>query len=315
MKKTRLQSWLCAITVGEIVLLDILNRNHYELKISHPLQMKTVRTTSTILARYCCRFPNRWEYGFNLVRKIQINLQTFTLPPQLSPHFNAISLIFIIGASTCAWFSSNFFVILRYFSMKTQKLYDEQELLRRLKSGDHNAFEKIFHRYKSKMAQNAVRVLRSSALSQDLVQELFIRLWEQRSKIDTDKTLGAYLYKIASNLAHDYFRKAGRDQKLREQLLAISPVTYDPIEKVIYNKEDKLLLDKALSMLPEQQRAVFTLCKVEERSYQEVAELLNISIGTVNNHLTRANRSLRALLQKAQSPAPLLAALLLQGIL
>lgn len=199
--------------------------------------------------------------------------------------------------------------------MKTQKLYDEQELLRRLKSGDHNAFERIFHRYKSKMAQNAVRVLRSSELSQDLVQELFIRLWEQRSKIDTDKTLGAYLYKIASNLAHDYFRKAGRDQKLREQLLAISPVTYEPIEKVIYNKEDKLLLDKALSMLPEQQRAVFTLCKVEEKSYQEVAELLNISIGTVNNHLTRANRSLRALLQKAQSPAPLLAALLLQGIL
>lgn len=165
------------------------------------------------------------------------------------------------------------------------------------------------------MAQNALRLLKSPELAEDLLQELFIRLWEQRFKIDTDKTLGSYLYKIASNLAHDYFRKAVRDQKLRQQVLAISPVTYEPIEKVIYTKENKLLLDKALSMLPEQQRTVFMLCKVEERSYQEVAELLNISVGTVNNHLTRANRSLRALLQKAQSPAPFLAAFLLQGIL
>lgn len=97
MKKTRLQLWLCANIVGGIVLLDILNRNHYELKISHPLQMKTVCTTSTILARYCCRFPNRWEYGFNLFRKIQINLQTFTRLLQLSPDFGAISRIFILG--------------------------------------------------------------------------------------------------------------------------------------------------------------------------------------------------------------------------
>lgn len=199
--------------------------------------------------------------------------------------------------------------------MENLKLYDEQELLRRLKSGDHTAFEMVFHRYKSKMARNALRLLKSPELAEDLLQELFIKLWEQRSKIDADRTLSSYLYKIASNLAYDCFRNAGRDQKLREQLLSNSPLAYEPIEKAIFDTEKKILLDNALSMLPEQQRIVFTLCKIEEKSYSEVATLLNISIGTVNNHLTRANSSLRALLQKAEGAMPFLATILLHGIL
>lgn len=199
--------------------------------------------------------------------------------------------------------------------MEPLKLYDELELLPRLRSGDRVAFDIVFHKYKSQMAKNALRLLKSPELAEDLLQELFIRLWEQRSRIDPDRPLATYLYKIASNLAYDYFRKAERDQKLREQLLSISPVAYEPIEKAINEKESRLALERALSMLPEQQRIVFTLCKIEDKSYQEVAELLNISTGTVNNHLTRANTSLRALLQKSQVPSFLLASILLQGIL
>lgn len=199
--------------------------------------------------------------------------------------------------------------------MRIPVKYDELELLRRLKLGDHAAFEMVFHHYKSQMARNALRLLKDPELAEDLLQELFIKLWEQRSKIDTEKTLGSYLYKIASNLAYDYFRKAAKDQKFREHLWTTSPLTYEPIEKSLFSKENKLALDYALAKLPEQQRLVFTLCKIEEKSYQEVAELLNISIGTVNNHLTRANSSLRALLKTAQYPAPLLAAMLLNGIL
>ncbi len=199
--------------------------------------------------------------------------------------------------------------------MESLKLYDEQELLRRLRSGDHIAFEIIFHRYKTQMAKNALRLLKSTELAEDLLQELFIKLWEHRTKIDTDKTLASYLYKIATNLAYDHFRKAGRDQKLREQLLSIFPATHEPIEKIVFNKENKLALDNALSMLPEQQRLVFTLCKIEEKTYQEVSELLNISVGTVNNHLTRANSTLRVLLQKAEAAAPFLATSLLIGLL
>lgn len=199
--------------------------------------------------------------------------------------------------------------------METEKLYDERELLLRLKSGDHIAFEMMFHRYKSQMAGNALRLLKSPELAEDLLQEIFIRLWEQRSKIDIERTIGSYLYRIASNLAYDYFRKVARDRKLADKLLSVYPSVYEPIEKAVFDQENKLALDNALSMLPEQQRIVFTLCKIEEKSYQEVASMLNISIGTVNNHLTRANSSLRVLLKSAKHPLPFLGIVLLQGIL
>ncbi len=199
--------------------------------------------------------------------------------------------------------------------METEKLYDERELLLRLKSGDHIAFEMVFHRYKSQMAGNALRLLKAPELAEDLLQEIFIRLWEQRSKIDIERTIGSYLYRIASNLAYDYFRKVARDRKLADKLLSIYPSVYEPIEKAVFDRENKFVLDNALSMLPEQQRVVFRLCKIEEKSYKEVAELLNISTGTVNNHLTRANISLRVLLKSAEGSLPLLSIIVLQGIL
>jgi RNA polymerase sigma-70 factor (family 1) len=194
--------------------------------------------------------------------------------------------------------------------MKTQKLYDEQELLRRLKSGDHTAFEKVFHLYKNQVANNALRLLRSADLAQELVQELFVKLWDQRSKIDVELPLGAYLYRISGNLAKDYFRRAAREMKRDGYLSYISPGAYEPVEKTLFNKETRIALEKALQKLPQQQKQVFTLCKIEEKSYQEVAEMLNISVGTVNNHLTRANSALRNLLKIAEISAPVLIVML-----
>ncbi|WP_277014306.1 RNA polymerase sigma factor [Flavobacterium lindanitolerans] len=190
--------------------------------------------------------------------------------------------------------------------MEPLRLYDELELLRRLKLGDHTAFEMVFLHYKSQMARNALRLLKSPDLAEDLVQELFIKLWEQRSKIDTERTLGSYLYRIASNLAYDYFRKSVREHRVQDSLYEVSKGTYEPIEKSVFDKEAKMALQRAIEKLPQQQRRVFTLCRIEEKSYQEVAELLNISVGTVNNHMTRANTALRTLLAAAEISAPML---------
>lgn len=189
--------------------------------------------------------------------------------------------------------------------------YDERELLRKLKLGSHDAFERIFHLYKNQLASNAHRLLRSSDLAEDLLQELFVKLWEQRSKIDTERPLGGYLHKIAVNIAYDYFRRAARDMRRNGNLSVITPVTHEPVENTLFDKETRLALEKALQNLPQQQRQVFTLCKIEEKSYQEVAEMLNISVGTVNNHLTRANASLRNLLKIAEISTPLFIVMLI----
>ena len=177
--------------------------------------------------------------------------------------------------------------------MKLVPLHDELDLLERLKEGDHAAFEEIYHLYKAKMIANALRLLKSRELAEELLQNLFLKIWEQRGKIDTNQPLNAFLYKVAQNLAYDFFRKVSRDKKMQEHLIAATITSYEPIEKHIFSKENLAELTKAISLLPPQQQKVFTLCKLEDKSYEEAGRILNITPGTINNHMHRANLFLK----------------------
>ncbi|TRW21488.1 sigma-70 family RNA polymerase sigma factor [Flavobacterium zepuense] len=177
--------------------------------------------------------------------------------------------------------------------MKLVPLHDELDLIVRLRDGDHAAFEEIYHLYKAKMIANALRLLKSRELAEELLQNLFLKVWEQRTRIDTTQPLNAFLYKVAQNMAYDLFRKVSRDKKLQEHLIAATITSYDHIEKHIFRKENLEELNKALSLLPPQQQKVFTLCKLEDKSYEEAGRILNITPGTINNHMHRANLFLK----------------------
>lgn len=199
--------------------------------------------------------------------------------------------------------------------MKTISLYDEKELLLKLRSGDHLAFEKIYHLYKVRLTANALRLFKSTELAEELLQNLFLKIWEQRSAIDPSQSLNAYLYKIANNMAYDHFRKIGSDKKLYEKLVLATETSYNHIDKYILQKENQAEFNRAISLLPPQQQRVFTLCKLEEKSYKEVAQILNITTGTVNNHLTRANIFLRDyFLKKSSVAVSVLLAVIFQDI-
>jgi len=170
---------------------------------------------------------------------------------------------------------------------------DEIELLEQLKNGDHRAFEQIYHLYKVRMIANLLRLLKSRDLAEEVLQELFIKVWTNRQRIDTSQPLNAYLYKVAANMSYDVFRKISRDQKLVEQLFLNTAQGYDHIESYIFRKENNDQLSKALELLPPQQQKVFVLCKLEDKSYEEAGRILNVSVGTINNHLYRANLFLK----------------------
>lgn len=132
---------------------------------------------------------------------------------------------------------------------------------------------------------------------EELVQNLFIKLWEQRDRINVSQSLNAYLYKVAHNMAYDTFRKISRDKKLQEHLFFNTSAEYDHIEKLIFDKENCLALNNAISLSPVQQQKVFVLCKLEEKSYAKVSEMVNITTGTINNHIYRANLFLKEYFQ------------------
>lgn len=171
---------------------------------------------------------------------------------------------------------------------------NELELVRRLKEGDHDAFEMLYHVYKDRLIGNLLRILKSRALVEEQVQEVFLKVWKGRDKIDIEKPFKAYLFTIAANMAKNVIRSAYYDRQMRATLLPVDQRIYMHVEEQITADENKQVLHDLLEKLPPQRRTVFTLCKLEGKSYKEVSELLNISENTVNDHIRKANLTLRA---------------------
>src|SRR5690606_15820969 len=101
------------------------------------------------------------------------------------------------------------------------------------------------------------------------------------------------LFSITYNQVRDFFRKAARDRRLEEQLVALTTECYEHIEQLLQRKETAAILDQAIGALPVQQRRIFILCRVEGRSYEEVASMLQLSIATIGNQLSKATKTVR----------------------
>lgn len=174
-----------------------------------------------------------------------------------------------------------------------KELEEEKVLLARLKEGNYQAFEEIYGRYYRQLAGNLMKLLKSRDLVGEALQEIFMRLWNNRHNVDTEKSIKAYLFRIGENLVYDTFRRANRDEKMRAYFMAFTTEAYDHIEKTLFEHENKEMLYEAIDQLPPQRKKVYSLCKLEEKSYKEISEMLGISTAAVNDHVTKANAFLK----------------------
>lgn len=170
----------------------------------------------------------------------------------------------------------------------------ENELVRLLKIGDKRAFEQLYHNYKVRIYGNLFKMVKSGDVAEELLQELFVKIWTGKENLDPDKSFKAYLFKIAENLVYDFFRKASINKKMEAYLVsAATTPSASPIEQHIYYKEGNYVLAKAIERLPPKRKQVYVLCKIEGKSYEEVSRLLGVSISTVNEHIVKASRVVR----------------------
>ncbi len=177
--------------------------------------------------------------------------------------------------------------------MHTIPRSDEKELLNLLSSGDRQAFEQIYHRYKDRIYGNLLKLVRSDDLAEELLQEVFYKLWLNREKLEFVQSFSAYLFRMAGNLVTDFYRKAEKSKKLQDQLIYTMTELYDHVEDQINYKESNALLQQAIASLPPQRKIVFNLCHVEGKSYDEVSKILGISTSTINDHIVKARRSIK----------------------
>jgi len=176
--------------------------------------------------------------------------------------------------------------------------YNEPDLLLRLREGDTLAFEALYNQYKVRLTANLLRILKSPELVEDVLQDVFLGIWENRHHIDPQRSIKPYLFQSVANKAKNIFRKAATEQKFRDYLLPHWKEDYNPIEQLLTEQNDQQLLHTLLNKLSPQQCTVYTLCKVDGISYKEIAKLLGISETTVNTHIRNSNQILRALVRK-----------------
>jgi len=179
--------------------------------------------------------------------------------------------------------------------VKTYEPYnEEQTLLLRLKSGDYQAFTQLYQRYSLRLLGRIIRLVKSEETAEEILQTLFLKVWERRDQIDADKSLKPFLFTIAQNLVYDHFRRMALDERFRNEFIKQYAEDYQHIEEELTFKQTQENVMNAIKALPPQCQKVFILFKIEGKSYAEICETLNISKSTVNNHLTKANSLLKS---------------------
>ncbi|WP_316814001.1 RNA polymerase sigma-70 factor [Pedobacter heparinus] len=183
-------------------------------------------------------------------------------------------------------------------------------LLIKLTNHDHHSFHELYDRFSTQLYANILRMVRDPDLAQEILQDVFVKVWEKRGLIDPEKPFPAYLFQISRNMVYDHFRKLAQEKKLETHLLANGTDTYTHIEEELIFKESNQLFLDAVDKLSPQRKQVFTLCKLEGKSYSEVSNLLQISTSTVSDHLLKSNKFIKAQLLLSDSVAFILTGLI-----
>ncbi len=169
--------------------------------------------------------------------------------------------------------------------------YSESELVALLKSGNVKAFDLLYKKYHTPIYNNIFRLLKDADESENILQDLFVTLWEKRASIDPQKPLANWLFQVSYNKSITQLKKN------LKQSLAFKYIEGDIMladEKDIYFKEARIkILEEALVKLSPQKRKVFDLCKIQGKSYEESARELNISKHTVKEYLSVAVKAVK----------------------
>lgn len=167
-------------------------------------------------------------------------------------------------------------------------------LIAQLKRGSEVAFRKIYEQLHVKVYRFVFALLKDTCQSEEILQETFVSLWLNRQKLNEELPLYPYLYLTARRLTIDAFRKVSSEDHFKERLQFVQSVSTNETEEQILMADLQGLTKEAINLLPQQQRIIFQLSRMEHLSYDEIAAQLNISRNTVRNHLVSALKTLRA---------------------
>ena len=173
----------------------------------------------------------------------------------------------------------------------------DTELATLLIRDNEAAFSELYVRYKDKLYYFCLHLLKSKEEANDIVQEIFIRLWESRSFINPELSFSSFLYTMARNRILNYFRDIDIDEKVKQILSAQKITEEEAIDSKIIYTEYQMILQNAISQLPPQRQMIFNMSRIESMSHKEIAALLEMTTKGVEFHISKSTRALRLALK------------------
>ena len=172
----------------------------------------------------------------------------------------------------------------------------EKELIKQLRNNNQKALEELYAQYYYRLCNFAFQYVRSFDLTEEIVSDVFLSIWKRRDRLKIRKSFKAYLYTATRNKALNYIKKeAGHWESIDEMdEQEMTSLNYNPEEELLF-KEFKTQIDVLISVLPPRRKLIFKLSRLEGFTYREIAEIMSISIHTVQNQMVAAIKQMSSM--------------------
>lgn len=174
----------------------------------------------------------------------------------------------------------------------------EQELFRQISEGNKNAFRALFGLYNGKLITFIYKLTKSETTAAELTQDIFVKLWVNRSELAAVNNVQGYLFTMASNRTIDHLRKVSTESRVLANIWMRIAKFQESAEEAYDAKEYSELINEAVIQLSPQKQKIFRLSRFEGLNHEEIATYLNLSKSTVKNHIVDTLRHIKTYILK-----------------
>ena len=170
---------------------------------------------------------------------------------------------------------------------------EEKLLVQKMVLGEEFAFKVLFENYKDVLFNYSLKLTKSEDLAEEIVHDVFLKIWKQRAKVNPELSFQALIFKITRNESLNFLKRAASDLSLKRKLMVYFQKFHNETEDYVVYADYEGITLKAVELLPPQQQLVFKMSRIEGKSHEEISEELRLSKGTVKNHMGLALRFIK----------------------
>lgn len=175
---------------------------------------------------------------------------------------------------------------------------EEKFLLMEVAMSNENSFRRLYELYFHRVTAYVFKITKSEENTAEIVQDVFLKLWQNRAVLTDIENIRAYIYSLCKNKCIDYLRRLAREMRSAQALAETEEAYANSTDQLLEARDLQFIITQALQSLSDQKKQIFRLSKIEGLSHDEIADMMHLSKSTVKNHLSETLKYLRQQLKQ-----------------